>query len=86
MITIEQAKALKHGDILFSETLKDSKGYPLRVRVSGKLKTWVRSPNEFRLPIKYGLYQSSEVTDATAHLWSTTAPNQGPYQPRGSKP
>jgi hypothetical protein len=29
-----------------------------RVRVSGQCKTWKTRPNEFRLPIKYGLYDS----------------------------
>ena len=28
------------------------------VRASGKCKTWVRSPNRFHLPVKYGLYEN----------------------------
>lgn len=33
-----------------------------RVRVSGKCKTWKSRPDEFRLPVKYGLYESAAVT------------------------
>lgn len=33
-----------------------------RVRPSGRCQTWKTRPEEFRLPIKYGLYESSEIT------------------------
>ena len=36
-------------------------------RASGSCKTWKTRPNEFRLPIKYGLRQSSYLTQAEAH-------------------
>ena len=34
----------------------------VRVRVSGKCQTWKTRPIEFRLPVKYGLYENSAVT------------------------
>lgn len=36
------------------------------VRVNGKVKTWVREPNRFRIPIKHGLYESGYITEYTA--------------------
>jgi hypothetical protein len=32
-------------------------------RVSGKLKTWKRNPERFEQPVKFGMYQSSVITD-----------------------
>lgn len=37
-----------------------------RVRRSGKTQTWKTRPDEFRVPIKYGLYESGEITQANA--------------------
>lgn len=33
----------------------------VRVRVSGRCQTWKTRPEDFRLPVKYGLYESSAV-------------------------
>lgn len=33
------------------------RGCVRRARVTGKLKTWKRSPDRFRLPVKYGMYE-----------------------------
>ncbi len=40
-----------------------------RWRVSGKAKTWKTRPNEFRLPIKFGMYESYAITDSNAHIF-----------------
>jgi hypothetical protein len=42
-----------------------------RVRVSGRCKTWVTRPDEFQLPVKYGLYTSLYITDRNAHEFTT---------------
>lgn len=41
----------------------------VRVRPSGKCQTWKTRPNEFRLPVKYGLYESSAITQNNADLF-----------------
>lgn len=71
MITKKQAMALQHGDELHytgrsncridigprgGETEKI-----VRVRVSGMCQTWKRDTERFRLPVKYGLYESSAI-------------------------
>ena len=38
-------------------------------RRSGATKTWKRDPARFRVPVKYGLYESGEVTNENAHEW-----------------
>lgn len=39
-----------------------SKLFIVKVRVSGKCQIWKTRPNEFRLPVKRGLYEHSSVT------------------------
>ena len=34
----------------------------VRVRVSGACQTWKTRPDEFRVPVKHGLYASGEIT------------------------
>jgi hypothetical protein len=38
-------------------------------RSSGKCKTWKRSPEAFQLPITFGLYNHSYITDTNASLF-----------------
>lgn len=61
MITKAQALTLKHGSILHHVSRKNSDKTPMRVRVSGKVQTWKTRPDEFKIPVKYGLYESGYV-------------------------
>lgn len=70
MITLEQAKNLKHGDILYHVLNHNSDGSPQRWRVNGAVKTWVTRPNEVKVPIKYGIYTCDYLTHTTLHLVS----------------
>lgn len=38
-------------------------------RASGNVKTWKTRPEEFRLPIKHGMYQSGSINDGNADAW-----------------
>lgn len=74
-ITKAQAMALRHGDILHAPELGsparpcESPNGPYKWRVSGRCSSWVRDPERFRLPIKWGLYISSAVDQDNAHLF-----------------
>jgi hypothetical protein len=37
-----------------------------RCRPSGRCQTWKTRPDDFRLPVKHGLYESGEITPANA--------------------
>jgi hypothetical protein len=37
-----------------------------RVRPSGRCQTWKTRPDDFRLPVKYGLYESSAIVPSNA--------------------
>ena len=57
MITLEQAKQLNHGDILYHTENRNADGTPQRWRVNGQVKRWKRDTNRIRVPLKHGLYQ-----------------------------
>lgn len=40
-----------------------------RCRVSGRCQTWKTRPAEYRLPVKYGMYESGAITDSNAQDW-----------------
>jgi hypothetical protein len=68
MITREQAIQLTHGtEIHYGECERKvgpRGGVKLLIevwRVSGKCQTWKTRPNDFRLPIKHGMYQNDAI-------------------------
>ncbi len=64
MITKDQALTVNN---FTHANLKDSKGQPCKVRRSGKTQVWKTRPNEFKIPVKYGLYESLYITQDNAH-------------------
>lgn len=43
-----------------------------RVRSNGKCKTWKTRQEEFKLPVKYGLYEYGYITDKNCDGWFLT--------------
>lgn len=72
MITKIEAMNLRHGQIIYHETLKNSDKTRLRARVNGKIKTWKTRPESFQLPIKHGLYDYGYLTEDNMSEWSIT--------------
>lgn len=67
MVTKEQCLAAMYNQYVFH--LPSGK----RFRVSGKCKTWKQKyPDSFILPIKFGLYRRSSITEHNAHEFSWT--------------
>ncbi len=52
--------------------LKNTDGSPKRCRANGKCKTWKTRPNDFKLPVKYGLYEYFHITNENAAEWKAT--------------
>jgi len=67
------------------EALKNADGSALRCRKTGKCKTWVTRPLDFRLPVKYGLRQSFyiECTTSLTLATLTGVSGQGTALPMG---
>lgn len=56
------------------------------VRRNGATKTWKTRPGEFRIPVKYGMYEYFYITDKNAHEWTTIEPEPLPKPPKVRKP
>jgi hypothetical protein len=70
MITKAQAMNATHGDIFHHATAKNADKTPARCRVTGMCKVWKTRPDEFRLPVKHGMYDSFYITQDNAADWS----------------
>lgn len=66
MITLEQAKILKAGQILVDDAGK-------KWKVSGKVKTWAKDASKVRVPLKHGMYSYGYLTERNLHLLSFPA-------------
>ena len=76
-VTKEQAIAAgtwPHSGEFFSPCYVDSRGYPVRIRATGKCQTWKTRPAEFKLPVKWGMYDSFYLTEKNAGEWSAVEP------------
>ena len=50
-------------------TEKYVNGRPKEVRRTGKTKTWKTRPDDFSIPVKYGMYESFHITQDSAQVW-----------------
>lgn len=48
-------------------TITNADGSPIRLRRNGKTQTWKSRPNEFRIPVKYGLRSCLYINNSNAH-------------------
>jgi hypothetical protein len=63
LLTVESAKSLKGHETLYHTVKRNADGTPQRWRISGKIKTWVKTPNRVEFPVKHGLYDNDRVTN-----------------------
>lgn len=70
MITFDQAltaNEFHEGACSVTVGPRGGKCYSIRTwRRSGKTQVWKTRPGEFRIPVKFGLYYSSEITHRNA--------------------
>ena len=63
MITLDQAKELTIGTILYHVHNRNVDNTPQRWRVNGMVKTWKRDLARVKIPLKYGLYGYDYLTE-----------------------
>jgi hypothetical protein len=71
-MTIVDAKGLHNGQILYHKTMTNADGTPLRARVNGQTKLWKTRPEEFRVPMKHGMYDHFYLEANNSTEWSLT--------------
>jgi hypothetical protein len=72
MMTKAQLIEMDGHGILYSTTMKDSRGQPRIAKLNSKVQTWKRSPHKFIQSLKLGLRTYIHVTDENADEWSIT--------------
>ena len=72
MLTKEECINAYYRQTFYHISEKDSRGFPVQCRVNGKCKTWKTRPNEFRLPVKYGLKQCFYITESNNQEWCSS--------------
>lgn len=68
-LTIDEAKSLNRGQIIFDREYSNADGSPARWRVSGQVRVWKRD-GFVRVPLKHGLYDYGAVTSDTLARFS----------------
>ncbi len=63
MISLEEAKSLKYNQVIHDEFGTIHEGGCVRWRVNGKVKTWKRSPNRVKVPVKHELWGYDYLTE-----------------------
>jgi hypothetical protein len=66
MITKHHAMTL---GMFYHKTLRNKDGSAVRCRANGRCKVWKTRPEDFRLPVKYGLKQCFYLTPRNAEEW-----------------
>jgi hypothetical protein len=73
MITKQDAIEATYRQEFYHLRLRNkSDGRPVRCRVNGACKTWKTRPNDFRLPVKYGISTCFCIDNSNAELWCST--------------
>ena len=79
MISKEHAMKLRYGQTLHMISYNNNK--LVRVRVSGKCQTSKTRPNDFRVPVKYGLYEHGAIDQDNKERFFFTADEAGHMLP-----
>jgi len=73
-ITLQQAKALQFGDLIYSNHFTGADNQtPIKWRVNGQVKRWKRDPDRIQIPVKHGLYDHAYLChgDIADSLWKS---------------
>lgn len=69
-LTLDEAKNLGYGDMLYAIGHYNADNTPMRLKVNGKAKVWKRSPKRVRVPYKRGLYEYGYIEEHDLYLVS----------------
>lgn len=72
MLTLEQAKNLEHGTVLYHIGNRNADGSLQKWRVNGKVRTWKTMPEKVEVPLKHGMYAYDYLTEHTLDLLCLT--------------
>jgi hypothetical protein len=77
-LTVAQVKKMDGREPLYMIGYYNSNGTPMEYRQNGKIQFWKTRPDDFRIPVKRGLYEYGEVTPSNMHMVSLECPASVP--------
>jgi hypothetical protein len=75
MVTLSQAKNLRHGQTLYIIGAFDADGSPSKCRVTGVAKLWKRDAGRVQIPIRRGQRENGYLTEDNLNDFTLEAPN-----------
>ncbi len=73
-LTIEQVKKMIGHETIYMIGHYNADGTPMSYRQSGKIQLWKTRPDDFRIPVKRGLYENGEVVPINMHMVTLERP------------
>jgi hypothetical protein len=67
-MTIEDARKLTYRNVVHIEGITNARGTCADFRVNGAVRTWKRSPERIRVPLKHGMYEYGAITQHNINL------------------
>ena len=55
-MTLDEAKQLEYGQIIYHAFARNADGSPQRWRVAGTIKTWKRDPDRVEIKVRHGMH------------------------------
>jgi hypothetical protein len=77
-LTVAQVKKMTGRETLYVIGWYNADGTPQEYRQNGAIKLWKTRPDDFRIPVKRGLYEYAAITPDNAHMVSLERPPSVP--------
>lgn len=74
MASRQEVVAARPYQHFYHRTKRNADGTAVRCRANGACKTWKTRPDDFRLPVKYGLKTCFYITPHNANEWLVDEP------------
>lgn len=75
-VTKQTAVDSTYRQTFYHVTARNADGSAVRARVNGRCKVWKTRPNEYRLPVKYGLRHCFYITHDNGAEWLLNDPTE----------
>lgn len=77
-LTVAQVKKMTGRETLYLIGYYNADGSPMTYRQNGKIQFWKTRPEDFRIPVKRGLYEYGAITPSNMEMVSLEAPKSVP--------
>lgn len=72
-MTREEALSLCFGQTIYHIYLRNADKTPVRARITGRPKTYIRNPSRWYVPAKYGLKTHFRLSEENIEDWQLSA-------------